>query len=183
MVYQPTCTGNGCDDLSDPAIDVEGDALVCGETTTLYATISNTNIAQVTAEDVVAQIDVPIGFDIIPSTLSVNVDANSTMNCEVVSADSIECTGELAIGEEAVVTFDIEKIYCSCDTAIWLELNGQVSASNGDLNVTNNFDTWADQVIGDGTQCPEICVDPITSLEITSHVDGQTVSGGVVTLS
>ena len=72
---------------SDPAIDVEApttDDLICGDTVTYTATISNTTQAQVTAEDVVATIDVPFGHTI--SNVQVTVENGDTMSCQVLIA-------------------------------------------------------------------------------------------------
>ena len=135
------------ENLSDPVISIEWPAteLVCGTTVTYTATIENTNNADVTAEDVLAYIDVPFGHTILANYISVTVANGDTMECEVVGNDQLACTWKLAVWSSAEVQFEVQHPSCSCESSYNFAVEANVTATNGDIDLTNNYDIYTNK--------------------------------------
>jgi hypothetical protein len=101
--------------------------------------LSNTNIATAHAQNVVAYLDVPAGFTVASGTITVTTDAGSTMQCVLSGADQLVCMGMLEIGDNSTVKFGVNLAPCNCGSFTWMTLEGNISATNGDLNLNNKL--------------------------------------------
>ncbi|USN54672.1 MAG: hypothetical protein H6765_09350 [Candidatus Peribacteria bacterium] len=98
-----------------------------------------------------------------------------TLNNGVITCDGTE----LAINQLESVLFWVEIDNCPCNQQFEVDVNGIVSAANGDVNYANNNDSYSLNVAE--YLCND-CVDPITNLTIDSHTNYEVVYNSPVTL-
>ncbi len=111
-------------------------------------------------------------------------DAGSTMQCVLSGADQLVCTGMLEIGDNSTVKFGVNLAPCNCGSFTWMNLEGTISASNGDLNLNNNYDVWTQKILSSQTNCGGgSCDNVIGNLTITTPLSGTVTSGATIVVT
>lgn len=87
----------------------------CGDTMRCTAYIANTIGAQAPAQNLQAYLDVLDGNSIVSTGIVVQVLQSDSLTCQTTSSDQIACSGSLAVGSQATVSFDVQVASCPCE--------------------------------------------------------------------